>query len=164
MTHRAYDCLDVANYIVNYSIDSGKPISNLKLQKILYYVQAASLVENDMPMFNDEICAWTYGPVVKSVYHEFKSYANAAIEDYVNEKYTDYGLTYDPEYNPNEIISDNDKKIINRVVSRYQDTSPLEMVRKTHREEPWKSAYEKHNSVIKGDVIKSFYSKNPELI
>ena len=45
MKQKAHEAMDVANYIVNYCIDSGHPVSNLKLQKLLYYVvpaQAAS--------------------------------------------------------------------------------------------------------------------------
>ena len=161
-----YDALDVANYIVNYSIDEGTPVSNLKLQKLLYYVQAASVIEKKYgyPMFQDEICAWTYGPVVENVYHEFKSYANMVIDDHVNEKITDYGFGYDDNYDPVGIIDENDGILIQRVVNSYRRTSPLEMVRKTHNEMPWKNAYSKGELSIEIKKIKEYYQKHRDLV
>lgn len=159
-----YEALDVANYIVNYCIDKEQPVSNLKLQKLLYYVQAASLVEENRPMFNDEICAWTYGPVVKRVYHEFKSYANMSISDYVTGKEIDYGFGYDDQYNPYDAIEGADGAIIKTVVESYLGTSPLDMVRKTHNEDPWKIAYDRGDPVIDKDTIKQYYEHNRSLI
>ena len=72
-----YKAISVAKYIINYSNSIDSPISNLKLQKLLYYVQAAFLVEEGKKCFCDEIVAWAFGPVVPDVYtnilKEFKS-------------------------------------------------------------------------------------------
>lgn len=62
-----YRAEDVAAYIINKQVDDGYPISNLKLQKILYFVQAEFLVSKDEPCFDDVIEAWDFGPVVESV-------------------------------------------------------------------------------------------------
>lgn len=159
-----YEALDVANYIVNYCIDIEQPVSNLKLQKLLYYVQAASLVEENRPMFNDEICAWTYGPVVERVYHEFKSYANMNISDYVTGREINYGFDYDDQYDPYDAIEESDGDVIQKVVKSYQGTSPLDMVRKTHNEEPWKNAYNMDEPVINKEIIKQYYDLNRSLI
>ncbi len=55
-------------------------ISNLKLQKLLYYAQGIFLAINDEPLFEEPILAWAHGPVVESVYHEYKAYGSSGIE------------------------------------------------------------------------------------
>ena len=49
-------------------------ISNLKLQKLLYYAQGCTLALKNAPLFDDPIVAWQHGPVVESIYHKYKSY------------------------------------------------------------------------------------------
>ena len=46
-----YKAMDIAQYVVNYSIEKDNPVSNLKLQKLLYYIQDAFLVEKGEPCF-----------------------------------------------------------------------------------------------------------------
>ena len=67
-----YDVLLMAKYIIKYCNKSNLPISNLKLQKLLYFIQAAFLVEKGHACFPDEIEAWDFGPVVPAVYYKYK--------------------------------------------------------------------------------------------
>lgn len=64
--------LFVANYIIEYADKKGYEISNLKLQNILFYINARNLVEHDSPLFDDKIKKWSYGFRVLKVYREFK--------------------------------------------------------------------------------------------
>lgn len=68
------DTLNVARYIINYSNQEKYGISNLRLQKLLYFVQAYYLISSGNPCFGDRIEAWDFGPVVPVVYHEFKRF------------------------------------------------------------------------------------------
>ncbi|MDR3723486.1 MAG: DUF4065 domain-containing protein [Terracidiphilus sp.] len=61
----------VAQFIVQ---KAGTPISNLKLQKLLYYVQGWHLGIYEAPAFNEEIQAWVHGPVVPAIFHEYKNF------------------------------------------------------------------------------------------
>ena len=63
-----YSVLDVAKYVIFYSNEKKYDISNLKLQKILYFIQAEFLVSENEPCFYEEIEAWNFGPVVPEVY------------------------------------------------------------------------------------------------
>ena len=65
-----YKAIDIANYIINKCTIDLKPVSNLQLQKILYYVQRESLWRGK-PAFNDIIEAWQFGPVVPEVYYTY---------------------------------------------------------------------------------------------
>ena len=63
-----YNVLDISRYIINYSNVKDYGISNLKLQKILYFVQAYFLIETGSPCFKEKIEAWDFGPVVPKAY------------------------------------------------------------------------------------------------
>ena len=73
------DVLTVAKYVINSSLRQGKPVTNLKLQSILYYIQGECLAELSLPAFEDEIYTWKCGVNVHKVYFEFASYASEPI-------------------------------------------------------------------------------------
>lgn len=97
-----YTALSVARYIIDYCNEIGRGISNLKLQKILYFVQAQFLVStsNNAPCFSDPIEEWDFGPLVPSVYHHYKVYGSAIIPSDKN----------DPLLPIYQRISESDKK------------------------------------------------------
>src|ERR1035437_5552959 len=65
---------DVAKYFISSFQKKKKEISNLKLQKLLYYAQAWHLALYDAPLFDDKIEAWVHGPVVPGVFREYKRF------------------------------------------------------------------------------------------
>lgn len=67
-----YKSREIADYIILYFQEHGEPLTNLKLQKLLYYAKGWYLALYDKPLFNDKIEAWVHGPVVPSIYHAFK--------------------------------------------------------------------------------------------
>lgn len=75
----SYDVLDISRYIIGYSNIKDYEISNLKLQKILYFVQAYFLIQRGLPCFKEKIEAWDFGPVVPVAYKEFKKFAGMDI-------------------------------------------------------------------------------------
>lgn len=70
--------IDVANYLIG-EWGAAYPISNLKLNKLVYYSQVESLVETGMPLFDDRIEAWQYGPVEPAVYRAFSAHGRSTI-------------------------------------------------------------------------------------
>lgn len=161
-----YDALDVARYIVNrFHSDEYKntkySISNMKLQKLLYFVQAYFLVEKNKPCFKESIKAWQYGPVVPSVYHEFKNYGNLSIPE------VDSYLQPNPDallglerVKYKSQISDADKHSIDKVVDIFKDSSAIGLMEVTHNQKPWKDAYDKKSETdgtITNEAIKSYF-------
>ena len=65
-----YRAIELSKYIVSKCIDDGFPISNLQLQKILYYIQR-DFLRIGKPAFPDAIEAWQFGPVVPNVYYYY---------------------------------------------------------------------------------------------
>lgn len=155
-----YPVLDVSRYVINYSNDSGSGISNLKLQKILYFIQAYFLVATSKPCFSEKIEAWDFGPVVPVAYHEFKHFGSGNIPkifSYVDidpDHFWNSGLA---TYGDN-CISEDDKKRIRAVVDRFSDYSAADLVKITHRQLPWQNAYVPYmNNEITQRAIEAYF-------
>lgn len=111
-----YDALDLAKYIVTKCVDDKQPISNLQLQKILYYIQKEYL-KHDRLAFSDEIEAWQFGPVVPDVYYYYCGFGSMKmIYSCVNFE-----------------ISEENKKIVDPIVEEKRDLPPWVLVEETHK-------------------------------
>ena len=65
---------EIANYFIYVANETGSFISNLKLQKLVYYAQAWHLGIYDTPLFDEEFEAWVHGPVIPSLFEEYKEF------------------------------------------------------------------------------------------
>jgi uncharacterized phage-associated protein len=138
----AYNAIDIAKKIVcRTDVEHGDTISNLKLQKLLYYMQGFHLALFDAPFFNEPIEAWTYGPVVQVVFREFKRYQNRAIN---------------PEnYHDELVLTGEEQLMFDRVYDKYNRFSAVALMQMTHNEGPWKS----HDigEVIANDELRTYF-------
>ena len=119
---------EVASYIISFAHDHGSSVTNLKLQKLLYYAQGWHLAFYNGPLFNDRIEAWVYGPVVPSVYHKYQKYSYKEINE-------------DVEY-PQFDTPDNNylKDFLDEFLGEFIVLDAFEMERMTHKEPPWLQA------------------------
>lgn len=117
--------LDIAKYIVTKCVKDNCPISNLQLQKFLFYIQKEFLAQNKVA-FYDEIQAWQFGPVVPVVYYHFCGFGAMPIT-------TTYTVSdISPEY----------QTIIDSVVEKKRCLDPWEMVKETHKTDgAWHQVY-----------------------
>ena len=124
-----YSALLISRYIIKRCNEINKSISNLKLQKLLYFVQAEFLVSKDKPCFYEKIEAWDFGPVVPEVYRKYRIYGSASIP-------------YIKGIENGKILSD-DQALINEIVDICSKYSAAMLVEVTHAQEPWKKAVSK---------------------
>lgn len=121
------DVFDAAAYILKVCDDCGElPITTWKLQKLVYYSQAWSLVWDDEPLFLEEIQAWANGPVCPALYNEHRG----------KFKIREIALG-----NPNELTREQ-KDTIEVVFEHYGEKSSQYLSELTHQERPWKDARE----------------------
>ena len=158
----AYNVLEVCRHIINYSNEKGYEISNLKLQKLLYFVQGCFLIEKETPCFNEAIEAWDFGPVVPEAYREYKVYGATNIppisryfvfdkDNWLNSGYVPY---------KDDVIIEDDKKIIDGIVNSLSKLSAFDLVECTHNQDPWKKAYVPGcNNEITIDAIKECFKQ-----
>lgn len=136
----------VAKYIIMRCNQMGKTISNLKLQKILYFVQAEFLVAKGYPCFPERIEAWDFGPVVPDAYRRYKIYGSASIP-FMGEDYS-------------HLFSPDDKMMIDEIVEQCAKYSASTLVEITHHQAPWQNAYRsRSNNLIDPDSIRRFFKE-----
>lgn len=141
----AYTAMQIAAEVVRQYHEKGKSITNLKLQKVLYYIQVKCLQKNGVPAFEDNIEAWRHGPVVRDVYNAFCAYiANPISDD-------------DPDVTKNQVkIDDATSQCIADIVDRTIPYDPWELVDKSHETAPWRSAFIPNaNCIISKDSLKN---------
>lgn len=133
-----YLIFEVSKYIIN-KID----VTNMALQKLLYYIQMFYMAFNNTYAFNSKCNAWDYGPVFGSVYYKYKSFGKSIIED---EK-------------TNINFDSNLKETIDLVLKYFGCYSGWMLKNFTHIEKPWLEAYYSDNKVIEKSTIKEYGDK-----
>lgn len=121
--------LVIAEYFIKKSEQEKRSITNKKLQKLLYYAQAWSLVFNRKKIFDEPIEAWVHGPALPGIYSEFKIFGSGNITINVDEQEFDS-------------LSKEEKVVLDDVWKTYGifDADYLEIL--THSEDPWQKARE----------------------
>jgi uncharacterized phage-associated protein len=138
-----------AEFLVALSQDAGDPVTNLKLQKLLYYAQAWYLVIYGKPLFDDRIEAWPHGPVVPRVYGRFKHYRWEPIVEEIKA----------PEL-PQQI-----RDHLIEVMQVFGVYTAYQLERMTHQEAPWKDVRgdlapdDPSNAIIRPESMREFFSR-----
>lgn len=152
---------DVADYIISRvkSEDENASLINLKLQKLLYYVQAWSYGINKKPMFAGDFEAWIYGPVNRVIYDRFNA---------TKFLYSEVGL--DDRINKDTSLSPEDAEFVDFILENYLKYSGAELERLSHSEMPWIQTRgnlginERCDKVTPSELMKDFYGKKWEEI
>jgi len=143
--------IDIADYFVVLCNDAGISISNMKLQKLLYYAQAWYITKynNKECLFDDDIKKWQWGPVCPPVYNKFKKYGSNNITELYNK---DFDIEKFTEENKEKA------KFIDWVLGLYGKHSASKLSDFTHAEDPWIDT-ELLATITKDSLYKYFYAK-----
>lgn len=140
--------IELSRNIVEYAAIKECRVTNLKLQKTLYYVQGYFAARYNEPLFEDRIVNWAYGPVVPTAYFQFCSYGASPIEVTKVEKVFD-GLTNEQT------------RFVCKVIEKCLAYPARELVKKTHEETPWKNT--NRNQTIEFSSIKDYFKAHDPL-
>lgn len=141
-----YTADQIAETLIFLARERNIEISNLKLQKLLYYAQAWNLVFTDEELFDEDIEAWVHGPVVPKIFRRFKAFQWKTIDEPVT-----------------PLKDESVRNHLDEVLNVYGDLSARQLERLTHSERPWIEARkglaldESGNTVITPESMKSFY-------
>lgn len=145
-------CYDVADYFIRLANETGSYISNLKLQKLVYYAQAWHLAIHDTPLFEDDFEAWVHGPVIPALYQEYKHLGWKPILKDVKK----------PSF------SEAVQNFLDEVSEVYFSCDAYELERMTHQEDPWVKARgglpidAPSNEVISKESMREYYKVRAE--
>ncbi len=149
MTQKApYLALHIANYFLWKAREEGvKDMTQLKLMKLVYFAYAWNLAIFEKEIFSEIIEAWKHGPVVPSIYHEFKRFQNSPITDYAELPFEDSLETYYPMVNSDD---DNTIRVLETVWDVYKNKSGWDLRQITHEDA---GAWQGENIPIERDRI-----------
>lgn len=142
---KIYSAKEIAEWFLNknriqMNFEDSEYITNLKLQKLLYYAQGCFLAKKDMPLFNEDFLAWEHGPVIRKIYDIYK--VNGAS-----------GIEYNKDFNLE--LDDDVEKILNEVYEKYGQYTAWKLRDMTHQETPWKTTA--RNEIISKEKIKEYF-------
>ena len=150
----AYSVFAVANAFIELSKQDNIPVTNMKLQKLVYIVQGFSLVLLRKPLFTDDIRALKWGPVIMSLYNKVKHFGNQPIDKII--PLSDEELTID--INDRQSV---ETVLIKFVWERYKNYSAAQLSSITHKQgTPWSLVWKDDEyAVIPNDLIQSHYKE-----
>lgn len=124
----AYKAIEIAQKLIAKAQadepNGGERLTNLKLQKLLYYQQGYHLAAFGTSLFEEDVEAWMYGPVVPVVYDAYSPYGSAAL----------------PEVGDTITLSEDEELLFNQVYDAYREFSAIGLMNLTHTEAPWMNA------------------------
>lgn len=140
-----YKAKDIAKWFLNknriqMNFEDSEYITNLKLQKLLYYAQGFYLAKKDAPLFNDDFLAWEHGPVIRKIYDEYKKNGSD-------------GIKFEEDFNLE--IDKETERVLEEVYERYGQYAAWKLRNMTHEETPWQTT--PRNEIITKQKIKDFF-------
>lgn len=151
----------VANRIIHLGKQHNTPPTQMKLQKLMYFAHGWHLALYDEPLVDQEFHAWKYGPVIPSVYHEFKSFGMLGIDQpatiLTSLPSGGFGW-FEPSIQNVKIAL----PLLDKIWEVFGSYSGKQLSEMTHiNGSPWKTIFDREgeskNAHIPNDLIKSYF-------
>ena len=139
-----YPAIAVANYFVEKANRLGEVITNLKVQKLLYFAHGWTLALARKPLIADRIQAWKNGPVVPLVYHAYKGFGRENI----------------PMSSRSFPIKAHDRRLLDDIYRIYGPISAENLSELTHdKGSPWHMTYDQEvlDKEIANGIIQDYF-------
>jgi len=143
-----YNCFDIAKTFVSFAKEENKGVDTMKLLKLTYIAHGYYLGFFSKPLFESQVEAWKYGPVIPELYHVIKRFGTGNVDKDLLDLYSE------------NKISEKDEKFLKAVWNFYKNHSGLTLSSKTHEEgTPWAKTYNSHtwHKEIENSLIEEYY-------
>lgn len=138
----SYRAVDIANYFITKGVETGRPVSNMKLQKLIYYAQGWYMaLYNGQTLFEEDFKRWNFGPVCPPVYNKFKKCGASPIT-----------VGY-PEAVP--IFDPNLQAFLGKIWNLYGQYTAVQLSELSHKEDPWLNAED--FGLISKDSLRAYF-------
>jgi uncharacterized phage-associated protein len=158
----AYDVRAIANWVLDCAEAGGRSLTNLAINKVLYFLHANYLVHFDRPLVTAKIEAWELGPVFREIYQAFKVYKDRSITSRINR--------INPATGSSEVckvqMQDEEIEFLRKFVDTYIGMSPSALVTLSHKTGgPWDTVWNHDGRVnssmkISDDIIRCWYNES----
>lgn len=146
----------VASQFIQLGLEQDKPVTPMKLQKLIYLAHGLHLAIHDSELINEGIEAWSYGPVIRSVYDAFKSWGNRPITEIPEIEFRIGGKVLRSHL---DLLTDDEKDTIKLAWEIGGDLSGPQLSNWSHSVgSPWEKTYKSGgNKKIRREVIKDYF-------
>ena len=141
-----------------YIIQSKYEITNMSLQKLLYYVKGFGKIFLNTNLFEERCEAWIHGPVFKKIYFKYKIFGNQTLE-----------IEKDQNIEENMKLNESERQVVDFVLSNFAIYNGTILREMTHKEKPWKlarkglSENERSQQLISDESIFDYFKKMDEI-
>jgi uncharacterized phage-associated protein len=158
-----YDARAIANFFIDLAQESGEPLSPMKLQRLVYFANGWNLAIRGSSLIDEPVEAWSFGPIIRSLYEEFKKYGEEPItEKALAMKHSSdvhpmarHGRTYVPSIAADDATGAFTRSLLNKIWEVYGPYSAIQLTNMTHDpESPWYRVHQMHQaSTSKKEVL-----------
>jgi len=159
-----YPATVIANEFIALARDTGKTLTPLKLQKLVYFAHGWCLALTGKALISDHVQAWQYGPVIPSIYHQFKAVGNGPIDDLSPELGNVGGLKFASKAKLDNFPATEErqhaKEIVAKVLEIYGRYSAARLSNATHQTgTPWQQVYKdgERKIAIPNELIRTYF-------
>lgn len=149
----AYPASLIAYAFVKKGIDEGKFVTQMKLQKLVYFAHGYHLAKYGVPLIKENFQAWKFGPVVPEIYNDFKLYGSKLITDTAS-------FTPSDTYKQRSLLNSESIDSINYTWEVLKDFSAMALSYWTHQPQtPWSKVYDpdQKSTPISNEEIKNYF-------
>jgi uncharacterized phage-associated protein len=164
-----YSAKAIANYFLDLAKEHGETVSPMKIQKLVYFAHGWHLAILGTPLIDEQIEAWKFGPVIRSLYSEFKQFGNQPIEGHAAHYRLVPGARPKLEVSHPRISKSADtqptRDLLRRVWEVYSPYTAVQLSNLTHQDgTPWKAVMDHYRgdapkgTDIPADSIQKYFS------
>jgi uncharacterized phage-associated protein len=157
MKEAAFEISEVVNWLLE-SYDSNQyRLTNLKLNKVAYFLHAVSLAKIGEPLIRNHFESWDYGPVVASLYHRLKHYGDGPISKKIESVNYETGKYEEVK---TDRIKNEVPELVKKAAKFFVEKDVDWLVQESHEKNgPWDIARRKQNNLIKSIRIEDYVIK-----
>lgn len=129
-----YDVRSIANWVLDRADAQGRPLSNMAINKIIYFIVEKALVERGELLTGAKIEAWEHGPVFREVYHSFKQHCDAPITSRAKK----FDSSTRSMIEASEVFQEDDEELFNGALDAYLHLTAAQLRALSHQPgSPW---------------------------
>jgi len=160
-----YSAKAISNYFLDKAVAKCAPLTPMKVQKLVFFGHGWSLGLLDHPLINETVEAWKFGPVIRSLYDEFREFGSSVVTRHARKyKMTDGEIKAIIPRLPEDAVEE--RALLSRIWDVYHKYTGVQLSNMTHAEgTPWAETvkpYGGHPPLgldIPDEVIKQYFKR-----
>jgi uncharacterized phage-associated protein len=156
-----HDVRAIANFVLDLAQQEGQDVSNLVINKVVFFLHAHYLVQYGQPLVSAKVEAWDFGPVFRELYKEFREFDRGPIKKRAER--------LNPETGKREVcaydLSNEEQELLASLAKKYVRLRPTALVALSHEKGgPWDQVWNHDTATnasmsITNDLIKAWYER-----